>query len=50
MITVPALGSAAILILEVFNRFSVNIFNYFVELCEIANVQKIIQWIYGISK
>ena len=40
MITVPALGSAAILILEVFNRFSVNIFNYFVELCEIANVQK----------
>ena len=40
MITVPALRSAAILILEVFNRFSVNIFNYFVELCEIANVQK----------
>lgn len=40
MITVPALGSAGILILEVLNRFSTNIFNYFVELCEIEDVQK----------
>lgn len=40
MITVPALVGAGILTLGLLNRFSVNIFKYFVEFCEISNFQK----------
>lgn len=40
MITVPALAGAGILTLGLLNRFSVNIFKYFVEFCEISNFQK----------
>ena len=40
MITVPAIVGAGILTLGLLNRFSVNIFKYFVEFCEISNFQK----------
>ena len=40
MITLPALVGAEILTLGLLNRFSVNIFKYFVEFCEISNFQK----------
>lgn len=40
MITIPALVGAGILTLGLLDRFSVNIFKYFVEFCEISNVQK----------
>lgn len=40
MITVPALVGAGILTLGLLNRFSVNIFKYFVEFCGISNFQK----------
>lgn len=50
MITVPALVGAGILTLGLLNRFSVNIFKYFVEFCEISNFKKAFHLIYGTLK
>ena len=50
MITVPALVGAGILTLGLLNRFSVNIFKYFVEFVRFQIFKKAFHLIYGTLK